>query len=1008
MRTSHRQIRKRILDAKSKITDEEFFSSKAYNGYLTDLAEAATKRYKRPLRVRVVADHDDETVAFTDYHGIYINACNHITWSFPSRLLRSMSLEGLNAHECGHNLFTDERIWHSYFAGLAKGKFYPKMPDGLDSMQKLYAKDILEALTDDTDTVPMQVIMSTAHALSNILEDGYVDARYSYEFPGSPAKGIALNNLRYADTMPEITEMINRKYYDHSIVVNLLIQYVRAHEVNNLSGYTGEFIDKLYEYIPWIDESVYDDDARSRCEAANRILVDLWPMMQRCFDALRDKQKQAQQQAKQSSQQTGKGGSGSGSGQPGSGDDDNDGSQQGQQAVEEDLSSQLPKAAANFTIKTKPVPSNGTFTPNPGQMNAVRAQVERVIAEETSRIAAHLTNGITSSGNGGVDQNSEYEGNDYEHAADDIERLLSSMAEEKVTEELEEELSEELQREANDIRYGNAHRNIHVTVNRMAHVDQNLIDSYNRVAPELLMLSKRLQRSVSSALRDRRQGGKQTGLLIGKRLNQHALYRNDGRIFYNSRLPTEPINLSVGLLIDESGSMCSNDRITRARATAIVIQDFCESLGIPLLVVGHTAWSSHVELFSYSDFDTYDTAGYDILTGKRIQKGVFAKTRKECAAKLARAIQQDTGPYYRKGKGYDSQPLSTWIRLWFDSYTKPNLRPSSADGYRSMIENHIIPVLGHIQLSKLSSIQIQRFYNDLHTQGRLDNHGNRKYEPLSASTVKHIHAVLSGALKQAVKERIIPFNPCDNCKIPKREKKEMHVLPQDKIGAYLDEAKRLGVYALFYLELTSGLRRGELLGLEWADLNPETRMLTVNKQLTRSGGELCISVPKTENSIRTIALPENTVAVLIDEHNKHPDSPLMFWCPRTNGYWSPDSLRHLHKQMLAAAGVDESVRFHDLRHTFSTLAIQSGVDAKTVAGMLGHYSAAFTLDTYTHVTEQMKRGAAEKIGVFMNASVNVQVNVVHSPSAVVRGDYESDLANCLNPSNSTDLDPTSQ
>ena len=606
MRTSHRQIRKRILDAKSKITDEEFFSSRAYNGYLTDLAEAATKRYKRPLRVRVVADHDDETVAFTDYHGIYINACNHITWSFPSRLLRSMSLEGLNAHECGHNLFTDERVWHSYFAGLAKGKFYPKMPDGLDSMQKLYAKDILEALTDDTDTVPMQVIMSTAHALSNILEDGYVDARYSYEFPGSPAKGIALNNLRYADTMPEITEMINRKYYDHSIVVNLLIQYVRAHEVNNLSGYTGEFIDKLYEYIPWIDESVYDDDARSRCEAANRILVDLWPMMQRCFDALRDKQKQAQQQAKQSSQQTGKGGSGSGSGQPGSGDDENDGSQQGQQAVEEDLSGQLPKAAANFTIKTKPVPSNGTFTPNPGQMNAVRAQVERVIAEETSRIAAHLTNGITSSGNGGVDQNNEYEGNDYEHAADDIERLLSSMAEEKVTEELEEELSEELQREANAIRYGNAHRNIHVTVSRMAHVDQNLIDSYNRVAPELLMLSKRLQRSVSSALRDWRQGGKQTGLLIGKRLNQHAFYRNDGRIFYNSRLPTEPINLSVGLLIDESGSMCSNDRITRARATAIVIQDFCESLGIPLLVVGHTAWSSHVELFSYSDFDTYD------------------------------------------------------------------------------------------------------------------------------------------------------------------------------------------------------------------------------------------------------------------------------------------------------------------------------------------------------------------------------------------------------------------
>ena len=131
-------------------------------------------------------------------------------------------------------------------------------------------------------------------------------------------------------------------------------------------------------------------------------------------------------------------------------------------------------------MKTTPVPSNGSFTPDPGQMNAIRAQAERVISEESDRIAAHLTNSITSSGSGGVDQNSEYDGYDYEHAAEDIERLLEHMAEEKVTEELEEELSEELQREANSIRYGNAHRNIHITVNRMARVDQNLIDSYNR------------------------------------------------------------------------------------------------------------------------------------------------------------------------------------------------------------------------------------------------------------------------------------------------------------------------------------------------------------------------------------------------------------------------------------------------------------------------------------------------------------------------------------------------
>lgn len=604
MRTSHRLIRKRILEAKSKITDEEFFSSRAYSGYLTDLAEAATKHYNRPLRVRVVADHDDDTVAFTDYQGIYLNACNRITWSFPTRLLRSMSLEGLNAHECGHNLFTDNRIWNNYFNRLEHGKFYPRLPANLDSMQKLHARDIADAVLDETDTVPRMVIMSVAHSLFNILEDGYVDARYSFEYPGSPARGIALNNIRFAETVPEISEMVNRKYYDHSIILNLLIQYVRNREVNNLSGYTGEFVDKLLQYIPMIDACVYDDDARSRCETVNLILIDLWPIMQRCFDTLRDKQKQQQNQ--QSQQNAGVGASGPGGQGAGSQTGSEEDTDESESSIEEDLASQIPQAASNLTMKTAAVPSNGAFAPNPSQMNAVRAQVEQVIAEETQRIAAHMTSEIISTGNGGVDQNSEYGGNDYGHAAEDIERLLETMAEEKVHEELEEELSEELQQEANAIRYGNAHRNIHITVNRMARVDQDLIDSYNRVAPDLLTLSKRLQRSVSAALNDQRQGGKQTGLLVGKRLNQHALHRSDGRIFYNSRLPTEPINLSVGLLIDESGSMCSNDRITRARATAIVIQDFCESLGIPLMIVGHTAWNSHVELFSYADFESYD------------------------------------------------------------------------------------------------------------------------------------------------------------------------------------------------------------------------------------------------------------------------------------------------------------------------------------------------------------------------------------------------------------------
>ena len=594
MRASHLTVRKRIMDEKSKITDEEFFTSKEYRGYLADITEAATKRYRRPIHVTVFADPEDSTVAYTDYNGIVINACNHITWSMPTRKLRSMSIEGFNAHENSHNLFTDNRIAHAYFNSLEHGKFYPKKPTRLKGDQKLNAQGIIDALMDDTDPIPKTVILRTAKALSNILEDGYVDARYSYEFPGNPARGIALNNVRFAETVPDIDTMIDKQFYPHNIVLNLLLEYVWAREVNNLTGYTGEYMDRFLAALPLVDACIYDEDSRARFDAVNRIMIDLWPLMQRCFDDLRDKQ---QNDASSSS------GSGN-STTPGTGEDSD--SDDGMGSVQDALESQLPQIAPNFTMKSGPVPFNGAFSPDEEQAQELLEQVSKALSEETARIAAHRTETIISNGDGSIVQDSEYEGAGYEFSATDIERVLEEIATGKVNESLEEELSEELQSEATSIEYGNAHRNINITVHRMSHVNQNLIDSYTAVAPQLLMLSKRLQRSVSAILRDKRQGGKQTGLYVGKHLDQHAFHRNDGRVFCNKRLPTEPINMSVALLVDESGSMCGCDRITKARATAIVVQDFCEKLGIPIMIVGHTASCAHVELFSYADFKSVD------------------------------------------------------------------------------------------------------------------------------------------------------------------------------------------------------------------------------------------------------------------------------------------------------------------------------------------------------------------------------------------------------------------
>ena len=170
---------------------------------------------------------------------------------------------------------------------------------------------------------------------------------------------------------------------------------------------------------------------------------------------------------------------------------------------------------------------------------------------------------------------------------------------------------------------------------------------------------------------------------------------------------------------------------------------------------------------------------------------------------------------------------------------------------------------------------------------------------------------------------------------------------------------------MFYLELSTGLRRGELVALLWSDLNLQTKSLTVSKSVSRGKGELVVTEPKTDNSVREIYLSDEAIRLLVEDRKNHPFSPYMFLSPKTGGMYGPDCVGRIHKKLLEKAGIEEHVRFHDLRHTFSTLAIQSGIDPKTVAEILGHASAEFSLDVYTHVTAGMKKEAAQKISGFM-------------------------------------------
>ena len=327
------------------------------------------------------------------------------------------------------------------------------------------------------------------------------------------------------------------------------------------------------------------------------------------------------------------------------------------------------------------------------------------------------------------------------------------------------------------------------------------------------------------------------------------------------------------------------------------------------------------------------TAGYDPESGKRIIKNVLGKTQAEVKEKLKAAISESQKLDVSKAGTYT---VSSWMKTWYEVYAEPHIRPNTKSYYTNYIENHIIPGIGSVPLDKLTTIQIQRFYNNLQKSGRVQrkNFPELRDKSLSPRVVRGVHTLLHNCLEQAVAERLILTNPTQGCKLPQLEKKEMKILPQEKIGMYLAEAERRGLLAAFYLELTTGLRRGELLALQWTDLDIENRTLAVTKQVNRINGELVVSPPKTRNSIRTLALPQQAVDLLIAEHQKHPHNPYLFPSPKTGTMYDPDAFRRTHDKILKAIGA-EHIRFHDLRHTFATLSLKSGVDVKNAVRRAG-------------------------------------------------------------------------
>ena len=347
--------------------------------------------------------------------------------------------------------------------------------------------------------------------------------------------------------------------------------------------------------------------------------------------------------------------------------------------------------------------------------------------------------------------------------------------------------------------------------------------------------------------------------------------------------------------------------------------------------------------------------GYDEKGSPRT-KNVLAKTKAECVEKLE-ALKEQCGRTSDRLK--PEMPFGDWLDFWYQNFSKPKIRKTTQLCYEGRIYTHIIPEIGKIPLCKLTQNDLQQFYARLKKGGRkrfTDKYG----EGLSDRMVRSCHATCRSALEKAMMEGLITKNPAIGCKLPPKKSREMQVLTQAEILRFLTQAKEEGYYEMFLLELTTGMRRGEIIGLKWRNLNLQTGELHISRQVVKTGNSAEVTTPKTKSSIRTILLPPDMVEILA-ELKKQTHGEWMFPSPVNEGQpRNPTSVYHRFQLILERAHC-KKVRFHDLRHTFATMALENGMDIKTLSAMIGHISSETTLNIYSHITDTMQQQAAVKI-----------------------------------------------
>ena len=349
--------------------------------------------------------------------------------------------------------------------------------------------------------------------------------------------------------------------------------------------------------------------------------------------------------------------------------------------------------------------------------------------------------------------------------------------------------------------------------------------------------------------------------------------------------------------------------------------------------------------------------------GSPIFRSVFAKTQGELLKKLHSRMEEYRDVELTEESG---MTLGQWLDKWLADYMTLTVRESTLNSYKSITEHHIKPLLGGEKIGSITTADIQKMYNWLRENGRVSEH-YEKGKALSDTFIRRVHMMLHQALDVAVRERLIPKNPTEGTIIPKVNYAPKQILTEEQLEKFMEALKRDPLwYDFFYTELTTGMRRGEICGLKWQDFDDKTGRLHIHRSVSnRKGGGIRVGETKTESGARTILLPPSTAEIL-KQRKKKSYSEWIFHNPTVPELPMNPSSAYRHLKTLLKNAELPLIRFHDLRHTFATHALNSGVDAKTLSGILGHTNASFTLDTYTHMTTDMHRKAAGVVGGFLD------------------------------------------